>query len=428
LGFFVFKRKFALKKLKRSKYCKGVEEMKKVLPVLLALMVTISAAGCSAKSSTPSGSGAAAAKQVIKVASATPLSGSQAALGESVKNGAQLALEERKEEFAKLGIDLQFAPQDDQADPKVGVAVAQKLIVDEDILAIVGHFNSGVAIPSSEVYAQKNLAMVSPANTAVAVTERGLKNVNRICIRDDAQGPAGADFAFNELAAKSAFIVHDKTTYGQGVADEWQARFKSIGGNVLGYEGITSGETDFSAVEERIRAAKPDIVFFGGTYPEGSLLIKQLKEKEINVKFMGADGMDSAQVITIAGDAAIGTYYTSPAADVNSTPEGKAFADKFNAKFGKQAEAYAGYGYDAMNVTLDGIAKAVQDNGGKKPSRDQVTDAIRKTSGFKGVSTNVTFDAKGDNTEASVYALTFKEAKYPSSVVKKIPAGEYLKK
>lgn len=396
--------------------------MKKIIIILLVLLMAMTA-GCSAKGS----SGSGGAGEVIKIATSTPLSGSQAALGESIKNGAQMALEERKEELAKLGFNLQIAPQDDQADPKVGVSVAQKLIVDDNILAVVGHFNSGVAIPSSEVYAQKNLAMVSPANTAVAVTERGLKNVNRICIRDDAQGPAGADFAYNELGAKTGFVVHDKTTYGQGVADEWKNRYESIGGKLLGYEGITAGESDFSAVEELIRAAKPDIVFFGGIYPEGSLLIKQMKDKGIDVKFMGADGMDSAEVIKIAGASAVGIYYTSPAADINATPEGKAFADKYAAKFGKQAEAYSGYGYDAMNVALDGLVKAINDNGGKKPNRDQVTAAVRTISGFKGVSTNVTFDEKGDNIDAAVYALTFKETKYPPAVVKKIPAGEYLK-
>jgi branched-chain amino acid transport system substrate-binding protein len=396
--------------------------MKKLLIVFLTLTIVVAAAGCGAQGSSGSGGG-----NVIKVATVTPLSGSQAAVGESIKNGAQMALEERKEEFKALGFDLQIAPQDDQADPKVGVTVAQKLIVDDNILAVVGHWNSGVAIPSSEVYAQKNLAMVSPANTAVDVTERGLANVNRICIRDDAQGPAGADFAYNELGAKTGFIIHDKTTYGQGVADEWKNRYEAIGGKLLGYEGITAGESDFSAVEELVRAAGPDIVYFGGIYPEGSLLIKQLKEKGIDVKFMGADGMDSAEVITIAGDSAIGTYYTSAAADINSTPEGKAFADKYTKKFGKQPQAYSGYGYDAMNVALDGIIKAINENGGEKPDRDQVTAAVRTTSGFVGVSTNVSFDAKGDNTEATVYALTFEEAKYPSAVVKMIPAGEYLK-
>lgn len=370
---------------------------------------------------------AEAALPVIKIASVTPLSGSQAAMGETIKNGIELALSQRVEEFKALGFDLQFSPQDDQADAKVGVSVAQRLIEDKDILAIIGHYNSGVAVPSSEVYNQGGLAMVSPANTATSVTDRGLPIVNRICARDDAQGPAGADFLFG-LGLTSVFIIQDKTTYGQGVADEFQKRFQAIGGTVLGYEGITAGEADYSAVEEMIRATGAQAVFFGGIYPEGGLLIKQLKEKGIEVAFLGPDGMDSAELVSIAGDAVIGTYYTSVAADISGTEKGAAFAAAYTAKYNKHAEGFAAYGYDAMNVALDGIKKAIADNGGALPTRAQVATTIRATSGFEGVATNVTFNSIGDNTEATVYVLGFKAAAYPPEVIKAIPVAEYLQK
>ncbi|MEA4928016.1 MAG: branched-chain amino acid ABC transporter substrate-binding protein [Candidatus Limiplasma sp.] len=370
---------------------------------------------------------AEAALPVIKIASVTPLSGSQAAMGETIKNGIELALSQRVEEFKALGFDLQFSPQDDQADAKVGVSVAQRLIEDKDILAIIGHYNSGVAVPSSEVYNQGGLAMVSPANTATSVTDRGLPIVNRICARDDAQGPAGADFLFG-LGLTSVFIIQDKTTYGQGVADEFQKRFQAIGGTVLGYEGITAGEADYSAVEEMIRATGAQAVFFGGIYPEGGLLIKQLKEKGIEVAFLGPDGMDSAELVSIAGDAVIGTYYTSVAADISGTEKGAAFAAAYTAKYNKHSEGFAAYGYDAMNVALDGIKKAIADNGGALPTRAQVATAIRATSGFEGVATNVTFNSIGDNTEATVYVLGFKAAAYPPEVIKAIPVAEYLQK
>ena len=397
--------------------------MKKLGLVVLMFLLLFSVVGCSSPSKTTDG----AKDKIIKIASVTPLSGSQAAVGESIKNGAQMALEERVEEFKELGFELQFAPQDDQADPKVGVAVAQKLIVDNDLMAVVGHWNSGVAIPSSEVYAKGNLAMVSPANTANDVTDRGLPNVNRICARDDAQGPAAADYAFNEMNSKTIFIVQDKTTYGQGVADEFKKQYESIGGKVLGYEGITPGESDFSAVLEKIRASKAEAVYFGGIYPEGSLILKQLKEKEIDVKFIGPDGMDSAEVIKIAGDAAIGISYSSLAADISGTPEGKAFVDKYMKLFNKAPEAYSSYGYDAMNVTLNGVLTAIKDNDGNKPTREQIVTAVRATNGFKGLATNVSFNKIGDNTEANIYILSFKEAKYPAEVTKQLPAKGYLK-
>lgn len=395
--------------------------MKRALSLLLSLTLAFTLLASSVSAT------AEAALPIIKIASATPLSGSQAAMGETIKNGIELALSERVEEFKALGFDLQFAPQDDQADPKVGVSIAQRLIEDKDILAVIGHWNSGVAIPSSEVYNQGNLAMVSPANTATAVTDRGLPVVNRICARDDAQGPAGADFLFS-LGLTSVYIIQDKTAYGQGVADEFKKRFAAIGGTVLGYEGITAGEADYSALEEMIRASGAQAVYFGGIYPEGGLIIKQLKEKGIEVTFMGPDGMDSAEVVNIAGDAIVGTYYTSTAADISGTEKGAAFVASYNARFGRNPDGgYAAYGYDAMNVALDAIKGVITANNGTLPTREQVVAAVRATSGYQGLATNVTFNSIGDNTEATVYVLGFKEAKYPPEVIKSIPVTDYLK-
>ncbi len=394
------------------------------ITVLVLLLMTALAAGCGSGKEESSGGGG---ENVIKVATVTPLSGSQAALGEAIKLGAQLAVDEQKAEFEKLGFKLELTPQDDQADPKVGVATAQKLVADKDVLGVCGHWNSGVAIPSSEVYVKDNLVMVSPANTAVQVTERGLPTVNRIVSRDDVQGPVGADFATQELGAKSIFVVHDKTTYGQGVADEFKARAESNGAQIAGYEGITSGETDFSAVVNSIVMKKPDVVYFGGIYPEGSLLVKQMREKGVKAEYIGPDGIDSSEVINIAGDAAVGVYYTSMAADVRRTEEGQKWAENYKKVFGKEIESYSAYGYDAMNVLLEGIKKAIADNGGKKPDRKKISEVIRATQGYKGLVTSVTFDGKGDNKDSNVYVYQFKEKKYPASLIKEMSSGHYLK-
>jgi branched-chain amino acid transport system substrate-binding protein len=284
--------------------------------VLLIAMVMLTLGGCGSKSANSNSAG-----NLIKIASVSPLSGSQAAIGEDIKLGAQMAFDEKKAELEKLGFKVEFAPQDDQADPKMGVTVAQKLIADKSFMAVVGHFNSGVAIPSSEIYNKDNLCMVSPGTTNPDVTDRKLPSVNRICARDDVQGPMGADFV-KGLGAKKVFIIHDKTTYGQGIAQEFQKRAKAIGLEVAGFEGITAGESDFSGVLNKVSSVKPDVVYFGGIYPEGSLLIRQMSEKGIKAKFMGPDGMDNAEVVKIAGNAAIGTFYSSPAADIARTPEG----------------------------------------------------------------------------------------------------------
>src|SRR5438876_9699221 len=157
-------------------------------------------------------------KGTIKIATQSPLRGGQAALGEGIKLGTQLAIEKFKGNLEKTGFKVELVPYDDQAKPDVGVSNAKNIIADKAIMVVIGHLNSGVAIPSSEVYKEDSLAMISPANTNEKVTDRGYPNVNRVCGRDDVQGPVGAEFAAGSLKVKTAYVLHAKTTYGQGVA------------------------------------------------------------------------------------------------------------------------------------------------------------------------------------------------------------------
>src|SRR5436305_3336450 len=186
-------------------------------------------------------------KGTIKIASQSPLSGGQAALGEGIKLGAQLAVEKFKGNLEKMGYKVEFVPFDDQAKPDVGVANAKNIIADKDILAVIGHLNSGVAIPSSEVYKEVNVVMISPANTNPTVTDRGYGNINRVCGRDDVQGVVGSEFAHTTLKAKSVYIVHDKTTYGQGLAAVFKDDAKKKGLNVAGFEG-TEEKSNFDPI------------------------------------------------------------------------------------------------------------------------------------------------------------------------------------
>ncbi|MGM9986317.1 MAG: branched-chain amino acid ABC transporter substrate-binding protein [Bacillaceae bacterium] len=351
--------------------------------------------------------------KVIKVATQTPLSGNSATLGEAIKLGAQLALEDQKAEFEKLGFKLELQPYDDQGDPKKGVSNANIIGADKSVLAIVGHLNSGVAIPSSEVYEKYSLPMVSPANTATAVTDRKLKTVNRIVARDDFQGPAGADYAMDKLGAKKIFVVQDKTAYGQGLADAFKKAAEEKGAEILGYEGITVGEKDFNGVVTKIAAKKPDLVYFGGLYAEGGLLIKQARAKGIKVPFMGGDGLDSSTLVDIAADGVKNVYYTSVAGDAMTTDKGKVFAEAYKKKFGKNIEGYSAYGYDSMGVVLQGIKESIKANSNKLPTREQVRDAIRKTADFEGIITKAGFDDIGDNKYAKVFIYKFDEPKYP---------------
>src|SRR5216110_2114466 len=185
----------------------------------------------------PLGSGPTAqGKGTIKIATQSPLSGGQAALGEGIKLGTQLAIEKFKGNLEKTGFKVELVPYDDQAKPDVGVSNAKNIIADKAIMVVIGHLNSGVAIPSSEVYKEDSLAMISPANTNPTVTDRGYPNVNRVCGRDDVQGVVGSEFA-QSLNAKTVYVIHDKTPYGQGVAEFFRDDAKKKGLNVLGFEG-----------------------------------------------------------------------------------------------------------------------------------------------------------------------------------------------
>src|SRR5881409_591536 len=261
-----------------------------------------------------------AQKGTIKLAVQAPLSGEQAALGEHVKLGAQLAVEEATKPFKALGFDLVFVPYDDQAKPEVGVANARNIVADPNVLALVGHFNSGVALPASEVYKDALLAMISPANTATEITDRGYPNVNRACGRDDVQGPVGARFAAQELKAKSVYVIHDKTAYGQGVADSFRNEAKKLGMNVLAFEG-TEERANFSPMIIPLKAKNPDLVYFGGIYHQGGLLLKQLRERGVKARYMGPDGLDSPEMVKIGGGSVTGSYYTTVAGPPDAYPE-----------------------------------------------------------------------------------------------------------
>jgi branched-chain amino acid transport system substrate-binding protein len=359
--------------------------------------------------------------EVIKVASGSMLSGPQASMGEMIKLGVQMAIEEAQPRFKSMGFDLQYTPQDDQALPDVGVAVARRLVNDPDVLAIIGHFNSGVTIPTSEVYKDVNLAMVSPGSTNPRVTERGLPNVNRVCGRDDVQGPVGAEFAVNDLKAKRILVVHDKTAYGQGIAQAFRDRAVELGSEIVGFIG-TEEKINFQALILQMRALKPDLVYFGGIYDQAGVLLKQMRERKITATFMGPDGLDSSAFIDIAQSAAAGAYYTTVAGPVEKYPAAREFAEAFLARFGRAPEAFALYAYDAARVVLAGIEAAIVENDGKRPTREQVSRAVRAVR-MDGITGPIAFDENGDRATADYWIIHLAEAKYPGTAIKSITSA-----
>lgn len=341
-----------------------------------------------------------AGKGTIKIATQSPLSGGQAALGEAIKLGTQLAVKQKGKALTDLGYKLEVVPFDDQAKPDVGVANAKNLVTDPDILAVVGHLNSGVAIPSSEVYKDFDLAMVSPANTNPKVTDRGYANVNRVCGRDDVQGPVGAEFAIKNLKAKTIYVLHDKTAYGQGVAEFFRDKAKAMGATVVAFEG-TEEKANFDPIITPIKAANPDVVYFGGIYDQIGPFTKQLRAKGVKSIMLGADGLDSSEFAKLAGDDAVGTYYTTTGLPASAFPDAKQFADDFKKEFGKAPEPYSAQAYDATSIIIQALASIGKD---AKPNRKAVVAAVRATKGYKGLTGTFTFNKIGDPTVAK-YAI-----------------------
>ncbi|MGO0063134.1 branched-chain amino acid ABC transporter substrate-binding protein [Brevibacillus fluminis] len=383
-----------------------------LLSTMFAVTAALSGCGQAAKApegnaSTGGGEQAAAGDQKIVIGSVGPLSGSASDYGSTALQGEEYALAQKAEDFKKLGFTVELSKQDDQADPKQGVASAEMLISDPNVLAVVGHVTTGSSIPAAAKYDEAGLVMVSPSSTGSNLTDAGKKVVHRICARDDQQGTKAAIYAKNQLGVKTAFLIHDKGAYGQGLAEQVKKQFEKDGVQVLAFEGVTAGEKDYSAIVNQVVAKNPDMIYFGGYYAEAGIIVKQAREKGFKGPFMGGDGLDSADMLKIAGDAANNVVFTSTVGDLSGSDEGKKWIADFEKATGKKVGIFTSFGYDAMNVTLNGLMEAIKANGGKKPSREQVLDAIHKTSDFQGQFVKVSFDEKGDNKFAQVFAYKY---------------------
>jgi branched-chain amino acid transport system substrate-binding protein len=372
--------------------------MKRTFQVILALVVIASLALAACQPAAP---------KTIKIATQSPLSGGQSALGVDIKNGAELALEQLGGPLKDLGFTVTLAPYDDQANPDTGVANAKQIVADSAVLCLVGHLNSGVMIPSSEDYHTAGLVAVSPANTNPRVTDREYLEVNRIVGRDDVQGVVGAEFAQGTLGAQSVYILHDKTAYGQGLAEFFQKRAGELGMNVAGFEG-TEEKANFDALITPILAANPDVVYFGGIYDQVGVFFKQAREKGYQGTFLGGDGLDSSELPNIAGDTLIqggGTYYSSVAGPANAYPDTAKFIADFTAKYGAEPQPFAAQAFDSMGICLKAIENAAKAKNNQTPTRAEVANAVRALTDYKGVTGTINFNAKGDLTSAKYFVI-----------------------
>lgn len=322
----------------------------------------------------------------IRVGVAGPFTGAQAKIGSDMAQGSELAIEEWNAKGGVLGKKIVAVRGDDEATPKQATAVAQDLAA-KKVVGVIGHFNSGCTIPASEVYNDKNVIVITPASTNPKVTDRGYPGVFRVCGRDDQQGSIAAMFALNELKAKKVAILHDKTTYGQGLADEFRKALKAKGVDDVYYGGVPKEELDFRAVISKIKAANPDLWFWGGIYDQGGPLLKQAKQSGLHTPLMSGDGLIDKEFIKTCGKDAEGTYMTF-APDPKKEPKAASFLAKYQKKYGEPGP-YAIYGYDAVHVLLTAVEKTGSTDFKK------ISDYIHKNK-FESSMGTLEFDAKGD--------------------------------
>jgi len=375
--------------------------MKRLLPIFTLLVIAsmlLTACG--------GGGGGSQAAKIIKIASQSPLSGNLSAVGVDMKNGAEMALAQLGGPLKDMGFTLQLAPYDDQANPDTGVANAKQIVADPAILCIVGHYNSGVQIPSSEEYHTAGLANVSPANTNPKVTERGYPEISRICGRDDVQGAVGAQFA-NAQGKKTVYVLHDKTTYGQGIAEYFKREAETLGMTVQGFEG-TEEKANFDSVLTPILSANPDVIYFGGMYDQAAVLFKQARDKGYEGMFLSDDGFDAADAAGIGGEtllAGSGTYFSTVAGPASAYPGTAKFIEDFKAKYGSTPQPFAAQSYDSMAVCLAAIESAAKAANNQTPTRQAVALAVRALKDFKGLTGTINFNAKGDLVTATYFII-----------------------
>ncbi|EJM14960.1 ABC-type branched-chain amino acid transport system, periplasmic component [Pseudomonas sp. GM21] len=325
----------------------------------------------------------------VKIGVAGPMTGANAAFGEQYMKGAQAAADAVNASGGVNGEKIVLVKGDDACEPKQAVTVAKDL-TNQKVAGVVGHFCSSSTIPASEIYDEAGIIAITPGSTNPAVTERGLSAMFRMCGRDDQQGIVAGDYIVDVLKGKKVVVLHDKDTYGQGLADATKAQLVKRGVTPVLYEGLTRGEKDFSTIVTKIRGAGADVVYFGGLHPEAGPLVRQLREQGLkDVKFMSDDGIVTDELVTTAGgpqfvDGVLMTF----GADPRLLPESKAVVDAFR-KAGTEPEGYTLYAYASVQ------ALAAAFNGAKSNSGEKAAEWLKKNP-VKTVMGEKTWDAKGD--------------------------------
>jgi branched-chain amino acid transport system substrate-binding protein len=353
--------------------------------------------------------GSAWAQQVVKIGHVAPISGPSAHLGKDNENAARMAIDELNAKGFTINgqkVTLQLVSEDDGADPKQGTAVAQKL-VDARVNGVIGHLNSGTTVPASKIYNDAGIVQISPATTAPAYTRQRFPGAFRVVASDAKLGGTLATYAAATLKVKNIAVIDDRTTYGQGVADEFVKGAKAAGIKVAGREFTNDKATDYTAILTSIKGKKPDLIFFGGMDSVAGPMLKQVKALGIPAAFMGGDGMCTEALGRLAGDGlGEGKVICAEAGGVKG-PQEKVMDDfraRYKKKFNMDVQLYAPYVYDSVMV----MATAMQNAKSADPAKYlPVLKAIK----YEGVTGTIQFDQAGDIKDGALTLFTYKGGK-----------------
>jgi branched-chain amino acid transport system substrate-binding protein len=375
------------------------------------------------KESNSNGEGSGGGNKTLTIGVVAPLTGDLAAVGAGIKNGVELAVKQANEKGTVKGYTLKMDAQDDTAKADVGATVASKFVSDSSVIGVVGPLNSSVAKSVAPVLSQANIAEISPSNSGVDLTgrealvgggtqNRPYKSYFRVCATDDIQGPFAAQYVVKTLGKKKIAIVHDKKAYGQGLAEAFAKEAAAQGATVLKTETINPGDKDFSATITKLKAQSPDFLFYGGEYPEASLLTKQMKAGGLKIPLMGGDGVQAAEYIKIAGASAEGDLATTLGAPTDTLESAKQFlTDYAAAKYTEPADPYGAGSYDAANAIIQALAKAVGEKKSGQELRDEVVKEVQD-SDFDGATGHVSFDKFGDTNNKVLTVSSIKGGKF----------------
>jgi branched-chain amino acid transport system substrate-binding protein len=384
----------------------------KLSAIALSVAAALAVTGCGKKeepkpAAAPAAAPAPAAKPevLVKIGHVAPMTGPQAHLGKDNENGARLAIEELNAQGVEIGgakAKFELVPEDDQADPKQGTLVAQKL-VDAKVNGVIGHLNSGTTIPASKLYSDAGIPQISGSATNPKYTQQGFKTAFRVMANDVQQGKVLGEFAAKQ-GAKTVAIVDDRTAYGQGLADEFKKAAEAAGLKVVATEYTNDKATDFKAILTKIKSTKPDLVFYGGMDAQGGPMAKQMKDLGINAKFLGGDGVCTPEFMKLGGAATEGHHCSLPGMPLEKLAKGPEFKDRFTKKFNAEIQLYAPYVYDAVMVMADAMKRA----GSVEPGK--YLPEVGKTA-YEGVTAQIAFDEFGDLKGGAISLYQYKGGK-----------------